>query len=167
VDRAIDVFDPSWSAVVEAVTVFNGIFDVPPDVAAPQAAIGVVRPLGDQPITLEPGMSPPPGFTVNGVDAATASQRTGLTPILEWQPPALGSPTLYKVVVDPLSSIYPSVTIYTTETRLQVLPGILHSTTRHHCIHVAALDGALDPVRPFRYALSGSWAEVLSGQLTP
>jgi hypothetical protein len=79
---------------------------------------------------LVPVLGPPLSPKIQGLDAFQPQSGVGLTPVVSWSPPSLGTPTSYEVGVSPTGpgSFYASLsfTVY-GQTSLRIPPGFLVS----------------------------------------
>jgi hypothetical protein len=123
--------------------------------------------------TLAPLVSPPQSPTLDGQDWTVDQTLGSTTPLLSWSAPSVGTATYYVVIIDALSVKNGLVTrsrtdIYTTDTQVQLFPGVLAGGGGTYVMQLLA---AATPNGNFAAApLVGSFpigsATALSGLLT-
>jgi hypothetical protein len=136
-----------------------------------------------EPLTSVSALTPPlsPARTLaitpaGGVATAAYGAVTGVgvNPVLSWDVPTVGTPTSYTVEVFRLTrngtatTSAKVATIYTGATRVPFPPGVLLAGSAHY-VRVTARAIASDPwaLAPLRRVVVGSWAQTLSGTITP
>src|SRR5262249_55684303 len=95
------------------------------------ASMGVSDFAETLPANLQIQMSPPQNLQINGEDASDDLSGTGLTPILSWDTPAVGTPSYYRVVIRELRNsggetiAFRRGLLYTDENSIIIAPGLL------------------------------------------
>ena len=112
------------------------------------------QPLGSGPLT--PLVGPPRTLRINGAPAADTLSGVGLTPLVSWTAPSLGTPTSYSVRVYELfatstgaTSRLPVTTLTTTQLQVRLPPGVLVAG-KHYYLQISAIhQPGTDPGRPY------------------
>ena len=121
-------------------------------------------------------VSPVRNPTINGQDFFLDQSGVGTTPMLTWDPPALGSSALYQIRINeliPNSSGFSMGRLFTQDmtvfgTSIQVPPGFLNPGSIY-LINIRAVSCANPGIKnaPFRMALPLGMADCLSGVIRP
>ena len=119
-----------------------------------------------------PTLTPVNGLTLNGADAFQPLTGVGLTPVLAWNAPAVGTPTRYIVIVTQFFKSTNGLTtlgtvvgqIYTRERQVRIPPGVLSSGNTYSVDIVA--DDSL-PIGAGYLVLGQNTAGTLSNVFTP
>jgi hypothetical protein len=123
---------------------------------------------------LEPRITAPRALSVGGRDAREPQRGVGRTPVIAWQPPALGSATGYRVTVVSLATGF-GVTrelaraeIATALTSIRIPPGAVDPAAAAFAVQVTAVAGPADLARaPHRLSLPHAVASLTSAALAP
>lgn len=101
----------------------------------------------------------------------------GTTPTISWDPPAMGTPTNYRVSVidlkdmtgtDGTTSLRRTVaTMYTTGTQVTIPEGIMQAGANYYLQVTADAAEGYDSSKPFVYAQHYVWARMFTGVVTP
>jgi hypothetical protein len=122
------------------------------------------------PIRLGPIVSPPRALRANGQPASSGTLAgVGLTPLISWQPPTLGTPDSYAVTIFDLSGRRVRVIdIETTDTSVMIPPGFLATGASHVIVVSAKITGSPAPLqRPFRQGWTLGAADAITGMVLP
>lgn len=125
-------YPAGWAEIITGYTQFSRKFTLPGDPKEYQQGgfIMAEMPLnGQSDVVLEPKLSPPANITIGGMPATTDLSGVGTSPKVEWQPPSLGTASLYRIYlfeVDPALT-YPKIvgTMATASTSVVLPPGLL------------------------------------------
>ncbi|TQF15293.1 fibronectin type III domain-containing protein [Myxococcus llanfairpwllgwyngyllgogerychwyrndrobwllllantysiliogogogochensis] len=106
---------------------------------------------------VSPRVSPPRSFTIDGVPASVPRKVGTASPVLAWVPPAIGTPTAYRVAISRLdldfgfSTTWRSFYLPGSATQLRLPPEVLEPGTTYHAT-VAAIDSPQVDIEsyPFR-----------------
>jgi hypothetical protein len=150
-------FDASWETFGTVFVTYQGEIPVPGATSVPIAGgVGSYRALdelfaGDNALPISQVGHP----TIAGEDASVEQTGVGLTPVLAWEAPLVGSVNGYRIRI---VRIYagdnnggrqqPVATIYSRDTELTIPPGVLEAGERYY-IQIAAWD---EPNRDFAAA---------------
>ncbi|WP_163867481.1 hypothetical protein [Myxococcus eversor] len=170
-------YPANWGLVGEAISYFTVPLDIPGTTPFRRLARMSVR---DQPSALtagpiRPRVGSPRGLSVDGADAFTGLLITPGSHVIQWQPPASGSPNAYAVHVyqlraSPRGTLLSASFYMSGETTSIRLPaGILQSGAYYHLNVAAIVAPSYDAVnRPFVLTDTVSFgsAEAFSGVLT-
>lgn len=122
-------------------------------------AAGAVKPL----------ISPPSALKVGGKDAFAVNTGVGLTPVLSWSAPTLGTSVLYQVNVrlidEAVSAGHFAGRFFTQGTSVTLPPGMLASGSSYFVRITAQTAGSV--TSPFKPATTGGTATAVSGVFTP
>jgi hypothetical protein len=112
--------------------------------------------------------------SISGTSFFTNQSGVGLTPLLQWSAPSVGTATYYQVTVDQLTNNsgnteYATIaTLSTQQTSLQIPTGVLTSGQAYVFIVTATYVSGLNFARtPYFYGPTTAWAQVLSGVIQP
>ncbi len=138
------------------------------------AILGAYRALGGTG-TLAPLVGPPQALTVGGRDATAAQTGVGITPMIAWTAPALGTADWYAVTVCRIQisvasgTDLPAVaTFYTTATELQLPTGVMTAGAQYAILVEAEVTPGRDiTTAPFAPVSQGAYAATISAALTP
>jgi hypothetical protein len=126
---------------------------------ATDVAAGVVKPI----------ISPPSALKVGGKDAFAVNTGVGLTPVLSWSAPTLGTSVLYQVNVrlidEAVSAGHFAGRFITQGTSVTLPPGMLASGSSYFVRITAQTAGSV--TTPFKPATTGGTATAISGVFTP
>lgn len=140
-----DPYPADWGRVVVVDAWFQVEYPVPgSDWPATASALVnrtvTLEALGDQPLV--PQLGPPLDPRIGGADAFQPQQGVGLTPVLSWEPPSLGSPTEYVILLHRLDVelgwLVQEARIATTGTELLLPAGLLEPGERYVAIVFAS-----------------------------
>ena len=170
---------PSTSTVIASrITSFSVPFTAPGASSAVKHSSlhASITPLSFLPSTQLPTISPARQIKVNGQAASAALTGVGLSPVVTWVPPALGTPDRYILTVvrlvnnaganveQPVASIRCKGTV----TRLAIPPGVLTSGGTYVLSLTASANGGLDlEKRPYELAAIFDTAEAVAGPISP
>jgi hypothetical protein len=138
--------------------------------------VSVTMPLADAATgPIRPGVSPVRNLRIAGQDAFGSPMGTGLLPLITWDPPALGSPSAYRVGVwspHPCAHVTvwactPDATVVTTETSIVVPPGVLAAGAQYQVVVTAEVSPVDVTTQPFRFGPRLASADALSNWATP
>lgn len=121
-----------------------------------------------------PRVGPPRELRLNGVPATDPVPGVGLTPLLSWTAPSLGTPSSYQVRVYELlatgsgtTTRLQLTTLTTTQTQLRLPPGIL-TMGKHYYVQVLAIhEPAWDANKPYLHGPLYQLAMASSGRFAP
>ena len=124
--------------------------------------------------SIAPLLGPPTKPLINGKDAFTPQQGTGLLPVLRWSPPTLGVPTSYRVTLFQLTNSNGTTRttriarLATTDTALS-LPddGLLTAGSAYFAIIEARLDGVDTVLAPLRRSANEATAVLITSSFQP
>jgi hypothetical protein len=130
--------------------------------------------VGASTVSLGPELSPPRYVRINGETAFVNRNGVSTTPVLDWAPPALGTPTIYTVTLWRLSvqgnnlvQVF-LVGLTTPWTRLHLPPGILQPGEAYFAFITASRIANNDPRRtPFRTSRESEDAVAMTNVFTP
>jgi hypothetical protein len=167
-------FDSSWPIFFH----YSSFVDVPysppgpPPGRIPAGVEGFTTTLPTANSPLQPIVSPPVNARINGVDFFQDQTGVGLTPTLQWNPPAVGSAAAYQLQFC-LFLFFPgaitcSGTWITNTTTLTVPPGQLQAGNYYFVrLGVISQPGLDISTAPFKIAYPRGTAEALSGIISP
>lgn len=125
-------------------------------------------------LTVTPTLSPPREIQINGQSAFSPRTGVGFTPLLSWNPPALGTPDSYRVsVYQVLNGNGETVRVFTarittTDTQVRIPPNLLVPNATFFALVSAQLRAGIDPeAAPFRLALPAAHATAVTSTFTP
>ncbi|MFT3837142.1 MAG: hypothetical protein QM723_09110 [Myxococcaceae bacterium] len=166
-----DPFPAEWSRV----QTWSYVFATPAGVSGGSgvpASLSETRPASSGQQTVTARLSPPTRLTLDGAPAASDGTLAGLSPRLEWQQPAFGTPKGYLGIVykrsDSPQALTPAqvFTFVTAGTHFQLPPGLLLAGSEY-VFSVVALDGPeLDVNKAplaYRWVIDLSMAQAVSG----
>jgi len=119
-----------------------------------------------------PLVGPPREPRVNGQPASEMSG-VGTSPVLAWDPPALGHADYYSIEVyrveadDSGTSTAPGATLYTTREEARLPPQILEPGQRYLVVIGAFADPGATPRSPYRHAQKQGYAQTMIGIVSP
>lgn len=129
--------------------------------------------------SIQPTLSLPQNIKVAGqpTNLAQITTGVGLTPIVSWDAPAMGTPTHYRVTVIDLSDLMGAdgavstrrtvATMETTKTQVTIPAGIMKSATNYYFLVTAYAVPGYDSSKPFVYGQHEATARMFSGVVTP
>ena len=166
---------PSWRESRYIVYLIDVNLPVPGNTAtypASAALISLVPAPDTTPVA--PALGPPRSVQINGKDASVAQSSVGLSPLISWSPPALGTATSYVARIE-LVNLGPAtpglqqlwISVY-SGTSVQVPAGFLQSG-RQYVLTVAANSAPWDALDrpPFRTGTPFHTADCVSAIFTP
>ena len=122
---------------------------------------------------LQPMVTPVQGPRIAGLDFLSAQVGVGLAPVLSWQAPAMGTPSVYELNLYRLGTYgntTTSVLVATFRTQqagLQLPAGVL-LTGNTYVFRIRTIQQNKDmSAMPYRYTMPSGTADVLSGMMTP
>jgi hypothetical protein len=114
------------------------------------------QPLTGNTTPVTPQVGPPRDLRINGSVATGELSNVGLTPLLSWTPPAVGSPNYYQLRMYELfatstgsTSRLQVASLTTTQTQVRLPPGMLAAGKTYYVEVRALSQPAADPARPF------------------
>lgn len=115
-----------------------------------------------------PQLSPPRGVTIGGSPATSDLTGVGETPVIAWQPPAIGAPTDYWVQISAFEATGSRwvASLYTAEPRVTVPAGVLEKGTSY-AVSVSASTLIRDLKEPLRLSAAHADATALTKLFTP
>jgi hypothetical protein len=123
--------------------------------------------------TLKPVVSPVQNPLVNGKSAFGALNGISLTPTLSWSPPAVGTPSGYRILVSLIANSGGTSTsqylasIFTVATSVPLPPNMLQKGSAY-VFTITALSSPIDTAtKPFHSSPTYAGADVLSSLATP
>lgn len=123
---------------------------------------------------LDVTLSPPRFLRINGEPGDVNRTGVSVNPVLEWSPPALGTPTSYVVLISKLTpqgttlTDSPLLRLRTPFTRLKIPGQALEAGTPYVAQVVAISNSGFDNHRfPFQFARAASRASSLTGIFIP
>jgi hypothetical protein len=172
-------YPADWERVVEVSLQYPGVFDVPGIPDAPYAGpllgaklrrIDLAANLGKEPV--RPTLSPPRTVLVGGRPVTAPLSGVGTAPTITWGPPAVGAPSLYRLVV---SRVEPGaqpqfthlLTAYTAQRSFRPPPDLLKPGAWHYLRLTAISSPAARLASPHREALPHAEADFTSARFTP
>jgi hypothetical protein len=121
-----------------------------------------------------PTISPPRNVQVNGLSATGPLSGVGVSPVITWTAPALGTPDRYLVNIFSLTNVGGATRqtfvggIRTKGLRVRVPPGVMNTGTQYLVTIYSSLNNGIDvEARPFGQSGISDYAEVVLGMLTP
>ncbi|MGQ0506539.1 MAG: hypothetical protein ACT4TC_14595 [Myxococcaceae bacterium] len=118
-------------------------------------------------------MTPVRNVRLNNTSLSAPLTGTGIDPSLAWDPPAVGMPTLYFILVNELrnadgrtTSVFVN-TLVTNTTQITLPPGVLQLGKTYYLRIIAQSDTATSLVKPFDSSNPRFFAETLTATLTP
>ena len=123
--------------------------------------------------TVQPLVGPVGAPKISGQDAFINRMGVGLTPLVAWTAPAVGTPTRYELSLFQLgisamkTTKTPVATIITPEVQVQLPPGLLQPATKYFLLIFAIAEPNRNELRPFIPTLPSGHAVVLSGIFEP
>ena len=180
-DRALttsyrSVLPESWSEVGTATVFFSTSHPILGS-GAPGVVSGIISVSDLAPALLAapvaPTVSPPRAPTVNGAPATEVRRGVGTTPVLAWQPPALGTPTMYQILVRELLPEREEVrvsflaTLYTGRTRIRIPGGLFQEGGQYVLAIGAVADAGVGATHPFSRGPRRALAETVSARIIP
>jgi hypothetical protein len=138
------------------------------------ASIGVSDFAETLPANLQIQMSPPQNLQINGEDASDDLSGTGLTPILSWDTPAVGTPSYYRVTIRELRNSGGETIalrrglLYTDENSIMIPPGVLVTGGRYFMLVTATNRGGPDfRQSPYQTGFPYASGSALTGVINP
>jgi hypothetical protein len=138
---------------------------LPTSTSAVVPTIGPVR---------SPTIAPFGSSTTNNLLANVSG--VGLTPVIQWQSPSIGTPTAYAIAISQLSAAGTVTTVESTATlwtggtvnSIQIPPGVL-TAGQTYVIRIIArsVNGVNGESSPYRLSLPFGESDVISGMITP
>jgi hypothetical protein len=124
---------------------------------------------------VRPEVSPVQNLRIAGQDAFGAPMGTGLSPTITWDPPALGSPSAYRVAVYSVApcahwtgwGCNPDATVVTTETSVVMPPGVLTAGGEYQVVVTAEVSPIDVKMKPFRFGPRLASADAVSNLAMP
>lgn len=109
---------------------------------------------------------------INGLDLSVNQQGVGTTPLISWDPPALGKPTHYVITVLDASQagngMSPVGSFHVHERKLALLPGLLEKGHYYAVVIAAIASGGVDTAAtPFWRGMPYASAQFASGLIQP
>ena len=145
--------------------------------ATPGAVYGQVGfdlPLSTLSGPLVPRISPPRNVQVNGMSATVPVSGVGMSPVITWQAPTLGTADRYVVQIYRLENqggmtrFAPVGGVRTKGTRVVLPPGLLTAGAGHALVISASMNGGIDvEARPFSSSGAEALADAVVGPITP
>ncbi|HEX8437513.1 hypothetical protein, partial [Archangium sp.] len=127
-------------------------------------------------LTITPRLSPVRNPKLNGTNLFSAVSGVGVSPVISWEPPALGTPNLYQVIVRRLSIDSRGNTrsaqvgsVYTRDTQVR-MPADLMVAGQSYVLSIAAIQNtASTSYQPYRDTLPSAYTRVNSAivQMAP
>ena len=121
-----------------------------------------------------PLISPPTNLMVNGQSASGGLMGVGTAPLVSWSPPSIGKANAYEihvllVAVQSGETVTNEIAQVRTDIdSVQIPPGILTTTgTYIFLVRAFSMPGVNMVTHPYTYTLPESFADTLSGLLTP
>jgi hypothetical protein len=123
---------------------------------------------------IAPAISPVRNVRVNGVTADAPRSGVGTTPVISWEPPAIGTATNYAVTVDAIVKTKKAFTIrragtFRTTTTSIRLPSVATAQISSYVLTVTAIaaEGRDLSTRPFVGTLPYAAVDYVTAQITP
>jgi hypothetical protein len=175
----VDPFPPSWPlfVYVDVGTEANVVLPASAALTGSFQEEGNVNCSFDAsklPTPLAPAIGPVQQPLIGTQDAFKAQTGVGITPVLAWKPPALGTPTRYLVTVWKLVVSQKAITgssyvarMVTQSTQVQVPPGVLVPGGFYYFKFQTSLQGGTDPGALLAWGSPNCGAAAVSGVVTP
>ena len=169
-------YPPTWDKFVAAYSIYRSSYLLP-GMSVPWRGTAMIytettaMPTAQNP--LQPMVTPVQGPRIAGLDFLSAQVGVGLAPVLSWQAPAMGTPSVYELNLYRLGTYgntTTSVLVATFRTQqagLQLPAGVL-LTGNTYVFRIRTIQQNKDmSAMPYRYTMPSGTADVLSGMMTP